>query len=56
MYGYKMARSCDSLAQGLGPYGNAIKDIEDDVKKIAKRVNDLTGTLSFFRRLYLTLF
>jgi 26S proteasome regulatory subunit T1 len=28
---------------GLGPYNHAIKTAEDDIKKIAKRVNDICG-------------
>lgn len=32
--------------QGLGPYAKPIKQLEEDLKKIAKNVNDLKGTLS----------
>jgi 26S proteasome regulatory subunit T1 len=35
-----------SLSQGLGPYAKPIKELEDDLKKITKNVNDLKGLCS----------
>ena len=30
--------------QGAGPYTNAIKKVEEDIKDVVKKVNELTGT------------
>lgn len=29
--------------KGVGPYSKAIRTIEDEIKKIAKKVNDISG-------------
>lgn len=31
------------LLQGLGPYSNSIKNVEKEIKEMAKKVNDLCG-------------
>lgn len=39
----------------MGPYGEIIRSVEDDIKKIVKRVNDITGaSLEISPRAYLT--
>jgi len=35
------------VTQGMGPYSQKIKQVEEDITKIMKKVNDLTGKWSY---------